>query len=297
MRTHVWTLTLLMLAGLGLPAQAQTKMEWKFTEGEKFYIEEVSDQKQQITVMGQDIKMASKTTNISSYTVKRVAGNAVTMEMKVEFMEVKSDGNQFGGGMEKMQEKMQGATFTFTLEGGKITKFQGHAEFLKKLADGDENMAKFGKLIFTEDLLKKGIEEAFTNLPTRAVNRGDKWTKDRTLPLGPLGKLKLVNQYTFKGSEKDGDLITYTGSLSWVAPKDGAGFGDMFKISKANFKSDNVRGSLLFDAKAGRLVRTTSSMTMTGSMTIDVMGNELEMQMTQDSASTTRVLRKNPRAN
>jgi len=296
MRTHVWALTLLALGGLSLQAQGQTKLEWKFTEGEKFYTEEISDQKQQISVAGQDIKMSTKTTNITSYTVKRVAGNAVTIEMKIENVEVKTDNNMFGGGMEKMQEKMQGATFTFTLDGGTVTKFSGHEEFLKKLADGDEMMAKFGKMIFTEDMLKKGIEEAFTNLPTRAVSRGDKWNKDRSLPMGPLGNIKLKNEYTYKGSEPDGELLTFTGTLSWMAPKDGAGFGDMFKISKADFKSDNVRGSVVFDAKAGRLVRSSNSMTMSGTMTIDVMGNEIEMSMTQDTASTMRVLRKNPKA-
>ena len=114
--------------------------------------------------------MSSKTTNITRYTVKRVAGTAVTMEMKIETVEVKADNNQFGGGMEKMQEKMQGATFTFTLEGSKVTKFQGYDEFMKKLTDGDEMMAKVGKLMFTEDILKKGIEEeAFTILPEKAV--------------------------------------------------------------------------------------------------------------------------------
>jgi hypothetical protein len=297
MRTHVWALALLALGGFGLSAQAQTKLAWKFTEGEKFYTEEISDNKQQISIMGQDIKMATKTTNITSYTVKRVAGGAVTMEMKVEHMEVKADNNMFGGGMEKMQEKMQGATFTFTLDGGKVTKFSGHEEFLKRLSDGDEMIAKFGKMIFTEDLLKKGVEEAFTNLPTRAVNRGDKWNKDKTLPMGPLGNIKMKNEYTYKGDEADGSLLTYTGTLNWQAPKEGAGFGDLFKISKANFKSDNVRGSIVFDAKAGRLVRSSNSMTMSGTMTIDVMGNELEMSMTQDTTSTLRVLRKNPKDN
>ena len=37
MRMHVWALTLLVLAGLGLPGPGTDQAgEWKFTEGEKF---------------------------------------------------------------------------------------------------------------------------------------------------------------------------------------------------------------------------------------------------------------------
>jgi len=296
MRTHVWTAALLVLAGVALPAHAQTRMEWKFNEGEKFYVEEVSDQKQSISVMGQDIKMGTKSTTVTSYTVKRKAGNAVTMEMKIESVDVKAEGNNIGGGMEKIQEKLQGASFTFTLENGKITKFQGHEEFLKKLADGDEMMAKVGKMFFTEDVLKKGVEATFTQLPERAVAKGDTWKKEQVVPLGPLGNLKNVNNYTYKGAEPDGELMTFKGTVSWTAPKGGAGVGDLFKITKANFKSDDVRGSMLFDASKGRLLRTSSSMTLKGSMTMDVMGNEIEMEMTQDTTTTSRVLTKNPKA-
>jgi hypothetical protein len=294
-RTHLWTAALLVLAGASLPAHAQTKLEWKFNEGEKFYIEDVTDQKVSMSLMGQDIKMASKTTQVTSYTVKRKAGDAVTMEMKIESIDVKAENNPLGGGMDKFQEKFQGATFTFTLENGKVTKLDGFDAFLKKLGEGDENFAKFGKLFLTEDTIKKTIEDAFTQLPTRAVNQGDKWTKDQTVPMGPLGNLKQVKNYTYQGKEKDGEQLAYKGTVAWTAPKAGAAVGDLFKITKANFKSDDVRGTVLFDAARGRLVRSTSTMTLKGSMTMDVMGNEIEIEMAQDSTTTSRVLTRNPK--
>ena len=41
---------LLVLAGLALPVQAQTTLEWKFKEGDKFYAEVVTTIKQKITL-------------------------------------------------------------------------------------------------------------------------------------------------------------------------------------------------------------------------------------------------------
>ena len=146
-----------------------------------------------------------------------------------------------------------------------------------------------------DDHLQSGIGKLFEQFGFRLVGPRE-IAPELAMPLGPLGNLKNVNHYTYKGSEPDGELMTFKGSVSWTAPKGGAGVGDLFKITKANFKSDDVRGSMLFDASKGRLVRSSSSMTLKGSMTMDVMGNEIEMDMTQDTTTSSRVLSKNPKA-
>jgi hypothetical protein len=295
MRAHIWTAAVLILAGASLPVQAQTKLEWKFTEGEKFYLEEVTDQKMTMGVMGQEFKINSKTTKVTSYTVKRVAGAVTTMEMKIESVEAKTDNAQFGGGMDKMQEKFQGATFTFTLQNGKVSKLEGFDEFVKKLVGDDDGVGKIAKMFLTEDTIKSDVEGLFDTLPNRAVNKGDKWTRDQSVSMGPMGTLKNANDYVYKSTEPDGELVTFKGKVSWVAPKGGAD-GGLFKITKANFKSDDARGTLLFDASKGRLVRGTRAMIVRGTMTLDIMGNEIDMDMTQDTSVTQRVLAKNPKA-
>jgi hypothetical protein len=290
MRVHVWAAAVLVLAGASLPAHAQTTMAWKFTEGEKLFVEEISDQKVKMSLMGKEFKIDTKTTKITSYTVKRAAGAATTLEMKIESLDVKAENNPFGG-MEKMQEKLVGATFTVTLDGDKITKFEGFDAFMKRLAEGDENFAAIGKQFMTEDMIKKDVEELFTALPKGSISKGHKWDKDLSVPMGPLGTLKNINHYVYKGAESDGDLVTYTSDVKW-APGKG---GDLFKVSKATLKSDNARGSFVFDSAKGRLVRGSKSMTMSGTLTLDVMGNEIEMEMSQDSTSTLRVLTRNPK--
>jgi len=289
-------LALLVLAGLGLPARAQTTLEWKFKEGDKFYVEEVSDMKQSLSVIGKDINQKTKITTVVSYAVKQVAGKTVRLEQKTESVSVNSSGDGVGGQLEKIMEKLQGAAFTVTLTDGKVTKFEGYEDFIKKVADGDELAAKFGKTLLSEDLMKKTIELTFGNLPDKAVKVGDTWSKAATIPFGELGDFKSDNEYTFKERDKDGAVLTYKGTMSYLPPKGPGAFGGLLKIVKGKMKSDNAKGTIVFDAEKGRLVRATSSMSVRGSLTVEVMGNQIEMDIRVDQSTSSRVLTKNPKS-
>ena len=48
------------------------------------------------------------------------------------------------------------ATFTFTLHKGKLTRFQGFDDFMKRLSDEDAEVGKMIKMFLTEDVLKTG---------------------------------------------------------------------------------------------------------------------------------------------
>src|SRR5437588_3545111 len=93
---------LLLLAGVGLPAYGQTTLEWKFKDGDKFYVEEVSDMKQTVSIIGKDIRQNNKITTISSYVVKNSSGGEVTLDQKIESVDVKTSGDGgLGGQMDK----------------------------------------------------------------------------------------------------------------------------------------------------------------------------------------------------
>jgi hypothetical protein len=53
----------------------------------------------------------------------------------------------------------------------------------------------------------------------------------------------------------------------------------------------------VFDAEKGRLVRSNMATTFRGSLTLDVMGNQLEMDMMMEMNGTARVHSKNPVGN
>jgi hypothetical protein len=282
---------LLVLAGLAGTAQAQTTLEWKFKPGEKYYVEDVVQAKQTLSVIGKDLRQTTKMTTQSTYTVTKVADGEVTMEMKLDSIDVKATGDGLGSQIDKFFEKLQDVTFTATLKNGKVNKLVGYEEFIKKLAEDNEDTAKFAKELFTQDLIKKAIEQAFGNdrLPGKAVKTGDTWSKETTEPFGPLGTFKFNNTYNFKSKESDGAFVEYKGTMSYSPPKNETILGGLAKITKGNLKSNNVKGSYVFSDDKGRLVQISQTWVVRGSLTLEVMGNPLDVDCTVDQATTTRI--------
>src|SRR5262249_24471291 len=140
---------------------------------------------------------------------------------------------------------------------------------------------------------KKSAEEAFSFLPEKAVNKGDEWKRESTIPFGPLGSFKAVSDYTYAGKEDGGEKIALKSQLTYSPPKGDAGFA-LFKIVNGNLKSEGARGTLIFDAEKGRLVKYSMAMFFRGSLTMDIMGNMVDMEVTIDQNSNSRVLNRNP---
>jgi len=295
MLRRAWVGVALVFGLLAAPAlgQGPTKLQWKFKEGDKFYVEDVSNMKQKIEFMGKPIEQKQKTTMVTSYNVTKVASDNTTLVSKIEDVKVQSEGG-LGGELDKVMEKLKGATFTITLDKtGKITKFEGYNEFIKKLTEGMEEVGKFVRMMITEDVLKKSAEEAFSFLPPNPVEKGGTWKRENVIPFGPLGSFKASNEYTYQGTEDGLAKIGLKAQLNYSPPKGDAGFG-LFKITRGNLKSEGARGTLYFDVQKGRLAKYSMAMVFRGSLTMDIMGNMVDMDVTIDQNSNSRVLNRNP---
>jgi Family of unknown function (DUF6263) len=275
--------------------QGPVTLKWNFKEGEKFYVQDVTNMKQKAGFMGQSFDQTIKTTMVTSYTVKKTSSGSTTLVSKIEDVAVKSEGGLGAGELDKLLEKLKGATFTLTIDShGKITKFEGYEQFIKNLTEGMEDAAKFIKLLVNEEVLKKSAEEAFDILPGKAVTKGDTWKRDRVIPLGPLGAFKATNEYSFQGVEDGQAKIGVKSQMKYSPPKGDTGFGALFKITKGNLKSEGARGNLYFDLKKGRLSKYNMALVFRGSLTLDVMGNMIEMELSADQESNSRVSDRNP---
>jgi len=292
-----WVGVALVLGGLTAPAaygQDAVKLEWKFNKGDKFYVEDISTMKQKIELMGKGFEQTLKTTMVTSYTVKDKTTDGAVLQQKIENVNVQSQGG-LGGDMDKMMEKLKGAQFTITIgQGGKITKFEGYEEFIKTLTEGMEETAKFVKMLLTEDVLKKSAEEAFGFLPAEPVKMGDTWKRETTVPFGPLGSFKANNEYSIQGKDGENVKIGVKADMRYSPPKAGQGLAGLFTITKGNLKSEGARGELVFDPAKGRLTRYKMSMVFRGSLTMDIMGNMVEVEIAMDQNSNSRVLDMNP---
>jgi len=288
-----------LLAGVTAPAFGQTKLEWKFKEGDKFYVEEVTNVKTTFQIMGKDLDETQKTTTVASYAVKKATDKEVVLEQKYESVNVVAKGGLAGGdgGLGKIQEKMKGSKFTITLDRatGKVTKLEGYKEMLKAIENENAEVAKFAEMLITEDSLKKGTEDAFSILPPKEVAKGDTWKQESVMPFEPVGSFKKTATYTYDGKEGAGDKISYKLALVYNPPKGDGAFGGLFKITKGNLKADEAKGTIVFDAAKGRMISNELTMKMAGPLTLDLMGNELGLTLTMELTNTSRVLDQAPR--
>jgi hypothetical protein len=284
-----------VVLGAAAPAYGQeVKMRWKFKEGEKFYVEDVQTTKTDVSVLGQQIKEEAKSTTVTSYTVKSVKSDSIVLVQKIESVDTKSQGG-LGGASEKILEKMKGATFTLTVTpDGKVTKLEGFKEFAKKLAGDDDEMAKLLGTFFTEDLFKSSAEQSFSMLPDNPVKPGDTWTREGKMPVPGLGDFKLTSKYTYDGKADGGEKIKARQDLVYVVPKGGGDIGGIMKIVKGDLKAENGKGHYIFDPEKGRLVKGEMSLFIKGRLTVEFGGQNLDINLTTDQTTVTRVLDTNP---
>jgi Family of unknown function (DUF6263) len=269
----------------------EVKLQLKFKEGEKFWVEEVATMKQDITVMGQQQKIEATTTTITSYTVKKVTPDDVVLAMKIEDVNVKSEGG-FGGALDQVSAKTKGATLNLTLANdGKVKKVDGLQDFIKQLS-GDDEAAKMMKELMNEEMFTKGFENSFGFVPDKPVKKGDSWKRETKFSLGPLGGFKLNNNYVYTGPKSGGDGIDSKFNMEWL-PAKGDALGGLFKVVGSDMKGEGT-ASYVFDQQKGRPASSTTAMKMGGNLKIEAGGMELQMSLTMDMSGTSKILDQNP---
>lgn len=286
--------TLVIVSISAGPAVAQEKLAWKFKEGDKFYVEETATVKQTTKVLGNTELKEEIQTNLMSFLVMKKTADGVVLVQTIE--ETKIDRIQGKGdpGEADTLEKMRGAKFTITLNNkGQITKFEGYDDFIAKLSKGDAEVEKVLRAILPADIFKKTAEQSFSILPGKAVSKGDTWDREMSISMGPLGSLKVKNSFKYEGKEKEMDVISKTGTLTYQAPK-GDAAGLPFKVLNGTMKAENAKGRMLFDNKLGRPSQDKTSMVIRGALTMEILDMQVTVEIDSEQSSVTRVSTKKP---
>jgi hypothetical protein len=92
---------------------------------------------------------------------------------------------------------------------------------------------------------------------------------------------------------KELDKMEATSTLTYSSPKAGAQAG-MFQISKGNLTADTAKATYWFDRQAGRLARMERQLSVKGTLTASVMGQEMPIGMEGDQTWKSRVTDKAP---
>jgi hypothetical protein len=283
---------LLTCVALAPPASAQVSFRWQFQVGEKFYLEEVVQHEQTVTVAGVPVVQKLLNTRVSEFVVKGTDGEGFILEQKiVGWRNVKNDGGDDGDTLERVAGT---GLFTYQItRKGVLGRMTGYEEFMKRLVNEFPNEAQILRDVLTPEAFRSSLVLAFDFLPGVSVRPGDRWEKAIAVPAGPFGHYLLRNQFTYKARTKGVDEFTSEGNFSFQPPREAGSFGGV-KVSSIDFKSAGSRGTVRFDAEAGRLVRFEMVLPLSGSMKLEMNGNQIEVMLQGTETRTIRLLKTRP---
>ena len=173
---------------------------------------------------------------------------------------------------------------------------EGRQAFLDKLTAANQPMKPLLEQILSEDALKQMAQTTFGALPGKEVAvGGEPWPGKSTLHMGPIRKTVNEVTDTFKGTntagandaEKKWDVIDVTTKLTYTPPADTAQSGGLpFKIKTANLTSTDAKGTLYFDPAIGRIAKSTMSLKLNGTLSIEIGGQTTDVKLDQTQDTT-----------
>jgi hypothetical protein len=308
---------LLCLVGLALlPALAAddkpVTLKWKLEKDKPFYQEMTTTTKQKMKVMNSDVNQDQTQTFIFSWTpVSQDKDGNWTIKQKIEGVKMSID---IGGSkidydstkesgtanpLSDFFKQLVGSEFTLTLDKDmKVTKIEGRDAFVKKLAAANPQMEPLLNQILSEKALKEMADPTFASIPNKEVKKGDTWSKDSKLDMGPIGTYDNTYKYTSQGADdKDKKLekIKVETTLKYTPPTDSGASNPLpFKIKSADLKSSNAGGSIWFDTDKGRIDHSETNLTLKGELQIEIGGQTTKVELNQEQTTKVTTSDKNP---
>ncbi len=293
--SRVWWLVLLSVLFWPAGASAQVKLAWQFTEGETFYVERVTTQKQSAEVNNKAFKDQGTKTWVLAVTVKQKTPAGNVLDLRTESVIVTGPGPlpmgaEVPGLDDKLTTRMKGCLFTATVTPrGKVTKFEGYAAFIRKLSEKKEEMEKVLKAIVPEEMLREDIEEVFNFLPEKAVRKGEKWKRQSSEPLAPFGSLQSAFEFMLDEDKGREGNIAYTVKMTYKLPQEG---GDLFQVVKGSLKEAEGSGDIVFDTQRGKLVSNNRTVRVRGEVLVESMGKRANFEFSSENSTRIRVFQK-----
>jgi hypothetical protein len=305
MRQRHYLTALLVLTGLVVPADAATKLEWKFQKGKTFYQKITTETNQTMTISGQKISQKQSQTFYFSWTPLKYDKDkktwkirqkieAVKLEIEIGGQKIPYDSTKEQGQNNPLAEffrQLVDSEFTFTVNKSMkiVGTIGGKEKFMEKLVKVNSQMEPLLKQILNDEAFKQMADPTFSALPGDETDTGKTWKRTSNLNMGPIGKYKIVYTYKYVGKDKkkkDLDRITVKAKMEYKAPDSTKGPQLPFKIEKAKLDTTDSSGYILYDAKKGRIVKSEMELKVAGKLDINIGNMVTKVDLTQTQETT-----------
>jgi hypothetical protein len=311
---------LVVLLGLALISLGQDKdqgkakiegtpLKWKFEKDKTFYQEMKTETKQTMKVMGSEVVQNQDQTFYFSWTPTKVEGDTVTIRQKIEGVKMSIDigGSKINYDSTAAQpasnplsdffKQLVGAEFTLTLDTKtmKVTKIEGRDKFVENLVKANPQMKPLLEQILSEEALKEMADPTFAAIPAESVAKGQTWTRETKLNMGPIGTYENSYKYTYEGPDGKLQKIKVDTTLKYVPPSETTPTGGLpFKIKSADLQSKDASGTILFDTEKGRVDKSEMNIKLEGKLSIEIGGQTTTVELSQTQKTTVTTSDTNP---
>jgi hypothetical protein len=280
---------LILLAGLALPAHAQTALKWNLKKGDRFYVRNVTTATQKLAAANtKPVSQKSEQTVVLGFSVEDQTDQGLVLKETIEQVTIKPE-----KGDPVSDDKVVGAFFLMTISPKwEILKFDGYDKFINKVA-GDDTAVRQALLgTLPEETFKKSVREVLAFLPDNPVKQGEVWEQTIDSPLGALGTLRETRKYKYEGKDADGEKITFTTAVTFAA---GKRFENLnYYVLAGRMDAKDSKGTIHFNSADGRLVRIVSELKLTGSMKLSISDVQVGAELEQEQTSRVEISKENP---
>jgi len=273
-------------------ARAQATLEWKLKKGDQFYLRNVTSTKQTLKALNKEFPQNAEQTIVLGFKVEDQMGDSFLVKETIEELTTKPE-----KGEPISDEKLVGASFNVTLsKNWEVLKFEGYDKLIDKLAGDDPAVRQALQATLQEESLKKSVRETLAFLPDRPVKDGDTWERTVEEPLGVLGTLRETRTYKLDGKEDVGgkkvDKITFSTAVEFKAGKRVENLP--YYVLSGRIEVKEGKGTVYFDAAAGRLVQVKSDLKLLGTMVLSIADSKDDAVVEQEQSTVVTVLNEKP---
>ena len=296
-------------------ATAQETFQYKGAVGDSYVYRTIVDSKQKQSVGGQEFKTGFVQTAIAVRTYKEADADGnlhldsenkhivVTGDLgplgKYKFdsaAEKNESGSTLADQLNPLFERMSTAKLTVkhsTL--GEVIAVDGYAELLADLLKGNPLAAQFSGG-GSNDAAKTSMADFYLPFKKEGVQTGDEWEVEIKIALPKLGNATGKKTIRYDGNEKlagiDTKKFSVTVEIDFKLDLDQGGS----KVS-GSIASDSSSGTYYFDPEIGQIVSAETTQTLSGTLTAQVGGANIEIKTEQTQTMKMKRLEKIPDPN
>lgn len=260
--------SLALLVGFcSLTKAADTKLRWKFNQGQTMEVTMVQIIDQTTVMAGNESTSSNKSTTTMSWNVTDVATDG-TATVENVINGYKMEVTIPGVGLVTVDSKTQpepntpAANIDAVMRPMLDTPLEQKMSPRGKIYDvtiPDSAVAGIAAASgMNAQMLKDMSEKASIEFPAEPLNRGDSWTTTATTA-SPAGEIQLKTTYTYEGPMEGSDSIHVIG----VDLKMSFGEGPNAQGAAITVTEQNNQGKLMFDNNAGRMIESSMNQDMT----------------------------------